>query len=276
MSISIPPLLHIHAATVLKKQQAVLDHISLTIQQGEHTAIIGPNGSGKSSLIKLITYQHYPLAHDDGTPVVEVFGREHWNVFELRTQLGLVSADLHQSFAGGSSFREVIALDAVLSGFFASQGILHREDVTPMMRQQAEQAIDLVDAGHLAGKSMEEMSTGEVRRILIARALVTDPPALLLDEPTTGLDIVTRQRFLQTVERLTTQGKTILLVTHHLEEIIPAIQRVILIQHGRIVGDGSKPEMLTDARLSALFEVPLQVRVQAGYYSVSFQEKDLL
>ncbi len=264
-----PPLLHIHDATVLKKQQAVLDHISLTIQQGEHTAIIGPNGSGKSSLIKLITYQHYPLAHDDGTPVVQVFGREHWNVFELRTQLGLVSADLHQSFAGGSSFREVIALDAVLSGFFASQGILHREDITPTMRQQAEQAIDLVDAAHLASKSMEEMSTGEVRRILIARALVTDPPALLLDEPTTGLDIVTRQRFLQIVERLTTQGKTILLVTHHLEEIIPAVQRVILIQHGRIVGDGSKQEMLTDARLSALFEVPIHVQAQADYYSVT-------
>src|SRR3982750_1990246 len=106
MSMSNPPLLHINDATVLKKQQAVLDHISLTIQQGEHTAIIGPNGSGKSSLIKLITYQYYPLAHNDGTPVVQVFGREYWNVFELRTQLGIVSADLHQSFVGGSSFSD--------------------------------------------------------------------------------------------------------------------------------------------------------------------------
>jgi len=269
MPISNLPLLQINDAIVLKKQQAVLDHISLTIQQGEHTAIIGPNGSGKSSLIKLITYQHYPLAHGDGTPVVQVFGRENWNVFELRTQLGLVSADLHQSFAGGSSFRDVVGFDAVLSGFFASQGILHRDEVTPAMRQQAEQAIESVDAVHLVTKSMEEMSTGEVRRMLIARALVTDPPALLLDEPTTGLDIVTRQRFLQTIERLTTQGKTILLVTHHLEEIIPAIQRVILIQHGRIVGDGTKAEMLTDERLSALFEIPLHVQAQGDYYSVT-------
>lgn len=269
MPTSNAPLLQINDATVLKKQQAVLDHISVTIQQGEHTAIIGPNGSGKSSLIKLMTYQHYPLAHGDGTPVVQVFGRENWNVFELRTQLGLVSADLHQSFAGGSSFRDVLGFDAVLSGFFASQGILHWDEVTPTMRQQAEQAIESVDAAHLATKSMEEMSTGEVRRMLIARALVTDPPALLLDEPTTGLDIVTRQRFLQTVERLTTQGKTILLVTHHLEEIIPAIQRVILLQHGRIVGDGTKAEMLTDERLSDLFEIPLHVQAQADYYSVT-------
>ncbi|MBA3871597.1 MAG: ATP-binding cassette domain-containing protein [Anaerolineae bacterium] len=268
MHTSNTPLLHIHNATVLKKQQAVLDHVSLTIQQGEHTAIIGPNGSGKSSLIKLITCQHYPLAHNDGTPVVQVFGREYWNVFELRTQLGIVSADLHQSFVGGSSFADVTGFEAVLSGFFASQGILHHEDVTADMQHQAEQAVQQVDAVHLAAKPMEEMSTGEVRRILIARALVTDPPALLLDEPTTGLDIVTRQRFLQTIEQLATQGKTILLVTHHLEEIIPAVQRVILLQHGRIVGDGSKQQMLTDERLSALFGIPLLVHAQEGYFSV--------
>jgi iron complex transport system ATP-binding protein len=273
MSTSNPPLLHIHDATVLKRQQAVLDHISLTIQQGEHTAIIGPNGSGKSSLIKLITYQHYPLAHMDGTPAVQVFGREYWNVFELRTKLGIVSADLHQSFIGGTTFADVTGFEAVLSGFFASQGVLHQSDVTASMRQQAEQAIALVDAAHLAAKPMEEMSTGEVRRILIARALVTDPPALLLDEPTTGLDIVTRQRFLQTVDHLTTQGKTILLVTHHLEEIIPAIQRVILIQHGRIVGDGRKQDLLTNARLSDLFEVPIHVQAQADYYSVTLDAK---
>lgn len=268
MPTSNTPLLHIHNATVLKKQQAVLDHVSLTIQQGEHTAIIGPNGSGKSSLIKLITYQHYPLAHNDGTPVVQVFGREYWNVFELRTQLGLVSADLHQSFVGGSSFADVTGFEAVLSGFFASQGILHHEDVTAGMQRQAEQAIEQVDAVHLTAKPMEEMSTGEVRRILIARALVTDPPALLLDEPTTGLDIVTRQRFLQTIEQLATQGKTILLVTHHLEEIIPAVQRVILLQQGRIVGDGSKQQILTDERLSALFGIPLHVHAHEGYFSV--------
>ncbi len=125
---------------------------------------------------------------------------------------------------------------------------------------------------HLAAKIVEEMSTGEVRRILIARALAADPLALLLDEPTTGLDIVSRQRFLNTVEGLAAKGKTILLVTHHLEEIIPAVQRVILLQHGRVVGDGRKADMLTDERLSALFEVPMQVRAQAGYYSVSLLE----
>lgn len=272
MPVSNIPLLQIQNATVLKNQQSVLDNINLTIQEGEHTAILGPNGSGKSSLIKLITYQHYPLAHSDGSAAVRMFGREYWNVFELRTLLGLVSADLHQSFTGSSSFRDVRGVEAVLSGFFASHGLTRHEDITDAMRQQAEHALRLVDATHLMTKLMEEMSTGEVRRILIARALVADPRALLLDEPTTGLDIVSRQRFLNTVEGLAVRGKTILLVTHHLEEIIPAIQRVILLQHGQVVGDGSKENMLTDERLSHLFEVPMRVRAQDGYYSVSLQQ----
>ena len=274
---SLPPLLRIDNATVVKAGQRVLDSIQLTIAEGEHTAILGPNGAGKSSLIKLITHQDYALAHADRSPVVTIFGRYPWNIFELRAMLGIVSADLHNTFTGPLAAGHVTGLDAVISGFHASYGLFQHMDVTGDQRQQAERELAIVGAGHLAAKRVEQMSTGEVRRILIARALVTQPRALLLDEPTTGLDLVTRQRFLLTLQHIARQGKTILLVTHHVEEIIPEIGRVVLLSGGRITGDGPKAAMLTDQSLSAVFGAPVHVQHSAGFYSAtSAVEADLL
>ena len=272
-----PPLLQIDNATVVKTNQRVLDSINLSIAEGEHTAILGPNGAGKSSLIKLITHQDYALAHADGSPSITLFGRYPWNIFELRAMLGIVSADLHHIFTGPLAAGHVSGLDAVISGFHASYGLFQHMDVTEAQRRQAERELEIVGASHLAGKRLEQMSTGETRRILIARALVTQPRALLLDEPTTGLDLVTRQRFLLTLQHIARQGKTIILVTHHVEEIIPEIGRVILLSGGRIVADGPKQAMLSDQSLSTVFGAPVRVSESGGFYSAtSTAEADLL
>ncbi len=264
-----PPLLSLRHATLLRGGRPALDDLSFEILEGEHTAILGPNGSGKSSLIRLVTRQDYPLRPEPDDPPIRILGQDRWDLFALRTQLGIVSADLHLAFLrpDGGGVRN--GLDVVLSGFFASQGLFSHQEVTPAMRQQAEASLARVGAGYLSRKLMEEMSTGEARRVLIARALVHDPRALLLDEPTTGLDLVARQTFLEMLQNLAERQKTILLVTHHIEEILPQVERVILLKAGRVFLDGPKAEVLTSANLSALYGTTIQVQILHGCYTAT-------
>jgi iron complex transport system ATP-binding protein len=264
-----------HNATVVKSGTRVLDRISLTVREGEHTAILGPNGAGKSSLIRLIAHLDYPLAHADGTPPLLILGEELWNVFELRSLLGIVSADLQNSILCGTLPGRTRGQDAVLSGFFASYGVFGHHQVTSAMQARARQILELMEAAHLADTFIEAMSAGEVRRIMIARALAPAPRALLLDEPTTGLDLMMRHRFLRTLRNLAHHGKTIILVTHHIEEIFPEINRVILLNHGRVLLDGPKAEVLTSGHLSEMFEGPVTVRQTNGYYAARSEEPAL-
>jgi iron complex transport system ATP-binding protein len=268
-------LLEIQDATVVRNRTRVLDRINLTIREGEHTAVLGPNGAGKSSLIRLIARQDYPLAHPDGTPPLLILGQELWNVSQLRSHLGMVSGDLQNSILTGTLPGRTRGLDAVLSGFFASYGVFRHHRLTPAMQAQGRQSLALMEASHLADTLIEAMSAGEVRRVLIARALVPNPRALLLDEPTTGLDLMARHRFLLTLRTLARHGKTIILVTHHLEEIFPEINRVVLLRHGRVLLDGHKPEVLTSPHLSAMFEAPVTVQETHGYYTARSGAPDL-
>ena len=265
------PVLELTDATVVLGEVRVLDGLTLTIRGGEHTAIAGPNGAGKSTLMKLLTLQLYPLASASGTPPILVFGEERWDVFDLRSRLGIVSADLHDSFVRGNLSGPISGRDAVLSGFFASQGVFGHQRATDAMRQQADEALESMEAAHLATKVMGEMSTGEARRVLIARALVRKPQALVLDEPTRGLDLVARHRFMERVRAIARQGTTIVLVTHHIDEIIPEIGRVILLRGGRVACDGPKSRVLTAERLSETFGAPLKVEKANGYYSARLQ-----
>jgi iron complex transport system ATP-binding protein len=246
----------------------VLDDLTLTIRAGEHTAILGPNGAGKSTLMKLLALEQYPLSREHGGSPVRVFGRERWDVFQLRSQLGIVSADLHDRFTRGNTRGAITAHDAVVSGFFASQGLFGHHDVSDAMRQAADDALETMGVTHLARATLNTMSTGEARRVLIARALAHKPRALVLDEPTRGLDLVARHQFMERVRGVAAAGTTILLVTHHCDEIIPEIDRVILLQDGRIARDGAKAAVLTEEMLSRVFGAPLVVDQRNGYYHV--------
>ena len=260
------PVLELRNATVRKGGKAALDSITLTINVGEHTAIVGPNGAGKSTLVNLLTHEERPLA-DGGGSAVRVFGLDRWHVFELRSRLGIVSGDLHHRFVNGNSAGRITAHDAVLSRFFAAHGFLIEGEVTPQMRDAAAEALTRLGVGHLAGTTLDRMSTGEARRVLIARALVTNPDALLLDEPTTGLDLVARHEFLEAVREVARRGTTLVLVTHRVEEIIPEIQSVVLLRQGRVVAAGSKQTILTDGNLSAAFGASIALTEAAGYYA---------
>jgi iron complex transport system ATP-binding protein len=260
------PLVELRGATVVLGGVRVLDGLTLTIPVGEHTAILGPNGAGKSTLVKLLTLQQYPLAAADAAAPIRVFGRDRWDVFALRSQLGIVSADLHDRFVQGNANGVVTAIDAVTSGFFASHGIFAYQQVTAGMRQAAGEALARMGVGHLADTPLATMSTGEARRVLIARALVHEPRALVLDEPTRGLDLVARHRFMERVRAIAREGTTILLVTHYVDEIIPEIDRVVLLKSGRVAFDAPKAEALQPSRLGEAFDAAVAVERVDGYY----------
>jgi iron complex transport system ATP-binding protein len=243
----------------MRGDRLVLREITLQIQAGEHVAILGPNGGGKSTLIKTITRECYPLPRQGSA--LTIFGRDTWNIFELRTMLGIVSNDLMNTCT-----REITGLEVVLSGFFSSIGILPYHQVTPAMLEKARASLDRLEASHLASRDLTAMSTGEGRRVLIARALVHDPLALLLDEPSNSLDLHAANELRQILRMLAQAGIGILLVTHHLADIIPEIDRVILLRNGQVFGDGAKAQLLTAARLSELFGSAVDLAQRDGYY----------
>jgi iron complex transport system ATP-binding protein len=261
------PLLDIHEASVLRGERLILDRLSLRLAAGQHTAILGANGSGKSTLIRLIARQIYPLARDDDTPTIKVFGRDRWNVTELRSLIGIVSPAVQGDFTNEDAPLEVF--DAVVSSFFAARGLWVNHEVTEAMRQRALEALAQVQASQLVGRQMGSLSTGEARRVLIARALVHKPRALLLDEPCTGLDPASRRRFLESLRQLAQQGVTLLLVTHHVEEILPEIEHLVLLREGQLLRKGDKAGVLTDQALTEAFGMPMRVARQGDYYIAS-------
>ncbi|WP_130617490.1 ABC transporter ATP-binding protein [Dyella amyloliquefaciens] len=260
------PLLEIDGASVMRGDRLILDHFSLRIDAGEHTAILGANGAGKSTLVRLITRELYPLARGDGSPSMHVFGRDRWHVSELRGLLGIVSPSLQDDCTSDAALE---VSEAVLSSFFAARrlGLDHR--VTDAMRERADEALAHAGATHLLGRRMASLSTGEARRVLIARALVHRPRALLLDEPCAGLDMASRRRFLESLRGLARSGTTLLLVTHHIEEILPEIERVVLLRDGHLLHQGDKNQVLTDAALSETFGMPVRVQRNGDYYSAA-------
>ena len=257
------PLLELKNIRVMRGQTAALDNFSLRIGADEHVAILGPNGCGKSTLIKTITRECYPVVGEDGQEdsAIKILGEESWDVFSLRALLGIVSNDLMASCTG-----EAIGRDVVLSGFFSSISIFSNHTVDPGHRQLADAALAQLGISHLAGRPVSEMSSGEARRVLIARALVHNPRALLFDEPCNSLDLGAQHTVRQAMRTLASAGLGIILVTHELPDIVPEIQRVVLMSRGRIVADGPKDEMLQVERLSQLFGVKVDLARRDGYY----------
>ena len=252
-------LLELNHVTVMRGERAALDDVTLQIAAGEHVCILGPNGCGKSTLIKTITRECYPLANEGSS--ISILGQERWNVFELRSLLGIVSPDLLASCTTDATGRDV-----VLSGFFSSTRIFPHHEPKPELLARSNAALDRLGIAHLADRSVAHMSSGEAKRTLIARALVHDPETLLFDEPGNALDIAAQMQLRETMRELAQSGLGILLVTHHVSEIIPEIARVVLLRAGRIVADGDKDEILNAARLTELFGVPVEISRHEGYY----------
>ena len=246
--------------TVYRGDRRALDRVTFTIPLGQHVAIVGPNGSGKSTLIKTLTRECYPFT-GDGPARLRILDGDLSSVSDLRARLGIVTPDLAVALA-----RDLTGREAVLSGFFSSIGLWPHQTITADMRRRANEVLEQLEVAHLAERPLTRMSTGEVRRVVIGRALVRAPTALVLDEPTTSLDLRSTVEVRDTIRRAAALGTTIVLVTHQFTDIVPEIDRVMLLQAGRIVADGRKAEVLTADRLAEVYGVRLQVAELGGYY----------
>ena len=262
MTEPVSSLLSLEHVTVLRggrEQRPALEDVTLRIAAGEHVCILGPNGCGKSTLIKTITRECYPLPREGSS--MSILGRERWNIFELRSQLGIVSPDLLASCTTDATGRDV-----VLSGFFSSTRIFPHHHPDPEHLARANETLARLGIAHLADRAVAHMSSGEAKRTLIARALVHDPQTLLFDEPSNALDICAQLQLRGTMRELAQSGLGVLLVTHHVSEIIPEIERVVLLREGRILADGPKASVLTAEHLSNLFGVAVRLGQHDGYF----------
>ena len=253
------PLIESERATVYRGDTCVLTDFSLSLHEGEHVAILGPNGAGKSTFLKLLAGEVHPLPKDETH--IRLFGEERWNVWDVRKRLGMVSHDLQHQY-----MENVIGLKVVLSGYYASIGTYKHQDFSYAQMARAHAVLEELGIGFLTERKFSEMSTGEQRRCLLGRALVHDPTALVLDEPTSGLDLTATFHYLDLVRTHMKKGKTVLLVTHHIHEIPPEVTRVVFLKGGKILRDGAKRALLTDANLSALFDCPVALAQANGWY----------
>src|SRR5580658_1684268 len=244
--------LELRNVNVARGERVVLHDVNLHVRAGEHVAILGPNGCGKSTLIMTMTCQIYPIIQPE--MVTRIFGRKRWDLTQLRKHFGVVGAELP-----GERTAVTTGLDAVIAGFFSASTLWPNLHVTQEMRERSWEALERMEAEHLAQQLVGEMSAGEKRRIVIARALVHRPKQLLLDEPSNALDLAAQRELRETLRRLAQEGTGLVLVTHHLGDILPEIERVILMRAGCIVGDGPREELLTEPRLTELFGAPVRI-----------------
>ena len=252
-------LIDFREITVMRGETVALDRLTLRIAAGENVAIIGPNGCGKSTLLKTITRELYPLARDGST--ARIMGREQWDVSELREYLGVVSNDLY-----GRSERDPNGYEVVVSGFYSSFGLWPHHHPADDMVQRSLAAMGQMGVEHLARRRYSEMSSGERKRVMISRALVHDPKTLILDEPSDSLDLAMLKDLQRRLRGLAQRGTGIVMVTHHLHEIIPEITRVVLLRRGGVFRDGTKQTVLTRECLSELYGTDVEPIEREGYY----------
>ncbi|MBK1833055.1 ABC transporter ATP-binding protein [Roseibacillus ishigakijimensis] len=259
------PFLTIARATVWQGSTAALRELDLTLSLGESVAILGPNGAGKSTLLKLLAGQLRPAYHPETR--CELFGKRLWDLDTLRERIGLVMPEEVNRFHPAEE-----AFDVVLSSLQGAYGITRQMRFSDADRRATREVIERVGVGPLAGKPFGQLSSGEQRRFLIARALVHQPEVIVLDEPSTALDFAAAVTLGQTLRQLLREGQTLVWVTHHPSEIPPEVQRVILLQAGRVFADGTPREELTSARLSELYGLPLSVDWHRGWCEVRPEE----
>ena len=250
-------ILQLEQVTVRRGTKLLLDSVDWTVEEDERWVILGPNGAGKTTLLQLASATMHPTSG-----AVAIFGERLGavDVFELRPRIGLSSAALAQRIPGGE-----LVIDVVVSAGYAVIG-RWREAYGRLDVRRAKMLLSRFGVLELAERRYGTLSEGERKRVQIARAMMTDPELLLLDEPAAGMDLGGREDLLRRLARLAADpdAPAMVLVTHHVEEIPPSISHVMLLRDGAVVAAGLAPDVLTDELLSATFGLALRVDRRAG------------
>lgn len=255
------PLFQIHDADVVRGGRTILHVDDFRLAEGEHVALLGPNGAGKSTFIQLLTREVFPVWRPEAP--VRFRGQERPLLSEIKGALGIVSSTMHEQVRV-----HLPAVEVVVGGLYGTLGLPLRTEVSEADRAAAMDALDRLGIADIAGQDIMTLSTGQARRVLVARELVRDPQVLVYDEPCTGLDPEGMYHVRKTMSVLAAEGRSVILVTHYPEDIIPEIGRVLLIKDSAIFADGPKEELMRDEVLSDLFDVPLAVGEHEGWYSL--------
>lgn len=260
---SMATLLKLEDAQVRRSGKIILDIDEFSMSEGESIALLGPNGSGKSTFVNLVTREVFPL-HRENPPVV-FRNNPRMTLAQAKACTGVVSSSMQDQMRV-----HLPALDVVVGGLFGALGVPIRKTATAAQREKAKCAMDELGIVDLADRDILTLSTGQARRVLIARALVHDPEILVFDEPCAGLDPEGMYYVRCTIRKLAGSGRSILLVTHSLEDVIPEFNRVVLLKDGRIQASGPKEDMLTGERMSRLFDIPIEVDRIGESYCMAF------
>ena len=255
------PLFQIHDASVVRGGKTILHVGDFSLAEGEHVALLGPNGAGKSTFIQLLTREVFPLWREE--PPVRFRGQERPQLADIKRTLGIVSSTMHDQVRV-----HLPVIDIVTGGLFGTLGVPLRGNVSERDRALALDALERLGIAELAPRDVMTLSTGQVRRVLVARELVRDPQVLIFDEPCTGLDPEGMYHVRRTMGTLAAEGRSVVLVTHYPEDITPAIERVLLVKDAEVFADGPKSELLASDVMSELFGVPLVVGEADGWYSL--------
>lgn len=255
------PLFQIRDACVQRAGRVILQVDDFVLAEGEHVALLGPNGAGKSTFIQLLTREMLPMWREE--PPVRFRGDGRPRLDEIRATLGVVSSTMHEQVRV-----HLPVVEIVVGGLFGTLGLPMQREVTAADRARAMDALDRLGIAAIADRDIMTLSTGQVRRALVARELVRDPSVLVFDEPCTGLDPEGMYHVRETMRTLAAEGRSVVLVTHYPEDIIPAIERVLLIRDARVHADGAKDELLRDDVMTGLFGVPLAVERRDGWYAL--------
>jgi iron complex transport system ATP-binding protein len=253
--------LELKHADVWRGDQRVFHDFSLSVDKAEKIAILGPNGAGKSTFVGILTGALRAAA----TPhkMARLFGEDSWALEDLRHEIGLIAPEETTRFEP-----DCLAQEVVISALRGAYGITNWMRFSKQEKQRAAEAMQLARVAELATRPYSQLSSGEKRRFLLARALIHQPPTLVLDEPTTSLDLPSSLIFIQIMRQLMQSGRGVVWITHHPSEIPPEISRVILLKQGAVFADGPKKKILTTEQLTALYDCPLRVRWSHGFCHV--------
>ncbi len=241
----------------------VLENINLRINTNENWVILGANGSGKSTLIKLFSNDLYPNTKYPFNK--NIFGKERWDIFELKKNLGIITNDLHNKFETQGSF--LTANEVVLSGYFSAIGIFKHHNITKKQEKKALEVLEFLEIIDIKDKKVNQMSTGQLRRCIIGRAMIHSPKAFILDEPTVGLDLKAQNSFMKILQKLSRKA-SIILITHDIEEIFPEITHAALMYNKTIFKQGEKENILTSENLSEIFGIKINLQKENDRYYV--------
>lgn len=235
----------------------ILHNINWQVEKNEHWAVLGLNGAGKTSLLNMVNGYIWPTTGDVAV-LGNTFGKT--NIHEMRKSIGWVSSSLGQRVNERHPAEEIL-----ISGKFAAVGLVFDEPTTEDI-EKAHQLMKQLHVDHVIGQAYQKCSQGERQKILIARALMADPKLLILDEPTNGLDFISREELLATIEQFAKadNAPTIIFVTHHIEEVLPIFESALLLEDGTVFAKGKREDILTSKHLSRLYKHEINVEWRKG------------